>query len=142
VGQVRRDGNGDLHVFLYRDLHIGIVQVNQFNCMHVFRGMESTSSIFVSTCKRSLSKYGSFFAGFHCCDCFFGAAAAPSLHVWVRNRLTDSLRLLHVKFVATERRLVLVNQSDRSQNISLSKSANCIANVQKILFRNKPDNLK
>ena len=44
----RRGENGQLYVFIYRgQLHIGTVEVNSFNCMKVFRGIENTSPVLV-----------------------------------------------------------------------------------------------
>jgi hypothetical protein len=43
-----RSENGQLYVFMYRGkLHIGTVEVNEFNCLKVFRGGENKSPVFV-----------------------------------------------------------------------------------------------
>jgi hypothetical protein len=43
-----RSENGQLCVFLYRgELHLGTVEVNEFNCLKVFRGLENTSPVLV-----------------------------------------------------------------------------------------------
>jgi hypothetical protein len=43
-----RGENGELYVCLYRgELHIGTVEVNAFNVMKVFRGINNKSPIFV-----------------------------------------------------------------------------------------------
>ncbi len=42
----RRDGQ--LSVFIYRgELHVGTVEVNSYNCVKVFRGVENTSLVLV-----------------------------------------------------------------------------------------------
>ena len=44
----RRGEDGQLYVFIYRgQLHVGTVEVNSFNCMKVFRGIENTSPVLV-----------------------------------------------------------------------------------------------
>jgi hypothetical protein len=44
----RRGENGKLCVFMYRGkFHIGTVEVNEFNCLKVFRGVENTSPVLV-----------------------------------------------------------------------------------------------
>lgn len=45
---VYRRGDGQLFVWLYRGrVHIGTVEVNQFNCIQVFRGIENRAPVFV-----------------------------------------------------------------------------------------------
>jgi hypothetical protein len=44
----RRGENGQLYVFMYRgNLHLGTVEVDKFNCLEVFRGIENRSPIFL-----------------------------------------------------------------------------------------------
>jgi len=44
----RRDEKGRLYVWLYRGkLHLGTVQVDNFNCLTVFRGVANPSPVFV-----------------------------------------------------------------------------------------------
>jgi hypothetical protein len=43
-----RGENGQLYVFMYRGkLHLGTVEVNELNCLKVFRGVENTSPVLV-----------------------------------------------------------------------------------------------
>ncbi len=52
----RRDEKGQLYVWLYRGkLHIGTVQVDNFNCLTVSRGKANHSPVFV----KYLQKEGS-----------------------------------------------------------------------------------
>jgi hypothetical protein len=44
----RRGEDGQLYVWLYRGkLHLGTVQVDNFNCLTVFRGVANSSPVFV-----------------------------------------------------------------------------------------------
>ena len=44
----RRGEDGQLYVFMYRgSLHIGTVEVDKFNCLEVFRGIENHSPVFL-----------------------------------------------------------------------------------------------
>ncbi len=44
----RRGDDGQLYVFMYRGkLHVGTVEVNSFNCLKVFRGLENKSPVLV-----------------------------------------------------------------------------------------------
>ena len=43
-----RGEDGQLYVFMYRGkLHIGTVEVDKFNCLEVFRGVENRSPAFL-----------------------------------------------------------------------------------------------
>jgi hypothetical protein len=44
----RRGDDGQLFVFIYRgELHVGTVEVNSFNCVKIFRGIENSSPVLV-----------------------------------------------------------------------------------------------
>ncbi len=44
----RQGDDGKLYVFIYHGkLHVGTVEVNSFNCMKVFRGIENRSPVLV-----------------------------------------------------------------------------------------------
>lgn len=43
-----RGETGQLYIFMYRGkFHIGTIEVNDSNCMKVFRGIENTSPVLV-----------------------------------------------------------------------------------------------